>query len=47
MYIASIRIHNFRCFQDTTIDFQPGLNVIIGENNARQDDGIASTDARV
>lgn len=34
MYIASIRIQNFRCFKDCTIDFQPGLNVIIGENNA-------------
>ena len=34
MYIARIRIRNYRCFQDTTVDFQPGLNVIIGENNA-------------
>jgi putative ATP-dependent endonuclease of OLD family len=34
MFIASIRIQNFRCFQDTEIDFKPGLNVIIGENNA-------------
>ncbi len=34
MYIASIRIQNYRCFKDTTIEFQPGLNVIIGENNA-------------
>jgi len=34
MYIARIRINNFRCFRDAVIDFQPGLNVIIGENNA-------------
>ena len=34
MYIAKIRMINFRCFKDTAIDFQPGLNVIIGENNA-------------
>lgn len=34
MYIASIRIHNYRCFRDATIEFRPGLNVIIGENNA-------------
>ena len=34
MYIARIRVKNFRCFQDMTVDFQPGLNVIIGENNA-------------
>src|SRR5206468_822538 len=24
----------YRCFRDTTVDFRPGLNVIIGENNA-------------
>ena len=34
MYIARIHIHNYRCFQDTAIDFQPGLKVIISENNA-------------
>jgi predicted ATP-dependent endonuclease of OLD family len=34
MYIARIRVQNYRCFQDSTIEFQPGLNVIIGENNA-------------
>ena len=34
MYIARIRIQNYRCFKDSTVEFQPGLNVIIGENNA-------------
>ncbi len=34
MYIARIRIQNYRCFRDSTVEFQPGLNVIIGENNA-------------
>lgn len=34
MYIARIRIQNFRCFKETEIEFQPGLNVIIGENNS-------------
>ncbi|TWU39844.1 recombination protein F [Novipirellula aureliae] len=33
MYIARIQITNYRCFKNNTIDFQPGLNVIIGENN--------------
>jgi putative ATP-dependent endonuclease of the OLD family len=33
VYIAKIRLQNYRCFRDTSIDFQPGLNVIIGENN--------------
>lgn len=34
MYISQIRIQNYRCFKDSTIEFQPGLNVIIGENNS-------------
>ena len=34
MYIARIRIQNYRCFKDSTIEFRPGLNVIIGENNS-------------
>ena len=34
MYIARIHIQNYRCFRDSVVDFQPGLNVIIGENNA-------------
>jgi putative ATP-dependent endonuclease of OLD family len=33
MYISNVRIQNYRCFKDTTIDFRPGVNVIIGENN--------------
>lgn len=34
MYIASIHVQNYRCFRDCVVEFQPGLNVIIGENNA-------------
>ena len=34
MYIARIHIQNYRCFDDITVEFQPGLNIIIGENNA-------------
>lgn len=34
MYISNIRIQNFRVFENTTVDFFPGLNVIIGENNS-------------
>lgn len=34
MYIAKLVITNFRCFRQTTVDFQPGINVILGENNA-------------
>jgi putative ATP-dependent endonuclease of the OLD family len=33
MYISKIRIQNFRCFEDVEIEFNEGLNVIIGENN--------------
>jgi putative ATP-dependent endonuclease of OLD family len=34
MYISSLRIQNFRGFQDTTCEFRPGVTVIIGENNS-------------
>lgn len=34
MFIASAHIRNYRCFLDEKVDFQPGLNVIIGENNS-------------
>lgn len=34
MYISSVRIKNFRCFRDTFIEFQPGINALIGENNS-------------
>lgn len=34
MYIAKLAITNLRCFCQTTIEFQPGINVILGENNA-------------
>ncbi len=34
MYISKLRVQNFRCFRDVTVEFTPDLNVIIGENNA-------------
>lgn len=34
MYIARVRIQNYRCFRCTNVRFQPGVNVIIGENNS-------------
>ncbi|QCT01465.1 SMC domain-containing protein [Paenibacillus algicola] len=34
MYISKLTIQNFRCFQDFTIEFNEGLNVLIGGNNA-------------
>lgn len=34
MYISNIHISNFRNFVNTSIKFTPGLNVIIGHNNA-------------
>jgi putative ATP-dependent endonuclease of OLD family len=34
MYISTVHITNYRCFQDTLVDFVPGVNVIIGENNS-------------
>lgn len=34
MYISSITIHGFRNFETATINFQEGVNIIIGHNNA-------------
>lgn len=36
MYLKTFSIRNFRCFGDKKVDFEfkPGVNVIIGENNA-------------
>ena len=34
MYISEIHIENFRNFDNFTMDFQKGLNVIIGANNS-------------
>lgn len=34
MYIESIRIKNFRSFLDFSMEFQKGLNVIVGANNS-------------
>ena len=34
MYISSIEINNFRNFKNNTINFNDGVNVIIGHNNA-------------
>lgn len=34
MYISELAIRNYRTFIDTTIDFLPGVTVLIGENNS-------------
>lgn len=34
MYIQKISIKNYRCFRDFSMEFQKGLNVIIGTNNS-------------
>ena len=34
MYVAKLVITNLRCFHQTTVDSNPGINVILGENNA-------------
>lgn len=33
MYLAKLSISNFRRLKNVTLDFQPGLNVIVGPNN--------------
>lgn len=34
MYISSIELLNFRSFKNKKVDFQEGLNVLIGHNNS-------------
>jgi putative ATP-dependent endonuclease of OLD family len=34
MFLAKVRILNYRCFADQTVKFRPGVNVLLGENNA-------------
>lgn len=34
MYVQKISIKNYRCFRDFSMEFQKGLNVIIGANNS-------------
>lgn len=34
MYLQKITIKNYRCFQNFSMEFQKGLNVIIGANNS-------------
>jgi predicted ATP-binding protein involved in virulence len=34
MRLKQIRIENFRCFNDLTVDLHPRLNVLVGENGA-------------
>ena len=33
MFLSELKVKNFRCLEDLRIVFQPGLNVIVGENN--------------
>lgn len=33
MYLARVQIKNFRNLVDVTVEFRPGLNVLVGENN--------------
>ena len=32
MYFSSVRIHNFKAIQDMTLQFKPGVNLLIGDN---------------
>ena len=33
MYLSRIEVQNFRCLEAIVVEFRPGLNVILGENN--------------
>lgn len=34
MYLAELQIQNYRCFLNQVVYFTPGVNVLLGENNA-------------
>lgn len=34
MYLKTFRIKNFRGIRETKLNFSPGINILIGENNA-------------
>lgn len=34
MFLNELKIKNFRLIKDTTFNFSPGINILIGENNA-------------
>lgn len=35
MYISKFRVFNYKSFKDSTLlEFKPGINIIIGQNNA-------------
>src|SRR5690349_577404 len=40
LFLNSLQVTNFRAIRDATFTFQPGLNVIIGANNAAKTAGI-------
>ena len=34
MAIRKIKIHNFKCFRDFETELNPGLNILVGDNEA-------------
>jgi putative ATP-dependent endonuclease of OLD family len=44
MYIHRIRIENFRCFRLLEMRLRPGVNVVVGENNAGKTSLLAAID---
>lgn len=32
MYLKNITVNNFKCFEDLTVDFSEGVNLLIGNN---------------
>ncbi|MBQ5585616.1 MAG: AAA family ATPase, partial [Selenomonadaceae bacterium] len=34
MRLKSLRLHNFRCFEDLQMEFHPHCNVLVGINGA-------------
>ena len=34
MFLKRFEVKNYRCIKDATIDFNEGVNILIGENNS-------------
>lgn len=41
MYIAEVRLHNFRSYRDACVRLSPGINVVVGPNNAGKSNLLA------
>lgn len=44
MYLKKMQLYHFRNFDNTTIDFQDGVNIIVGPNNSGKSNLLCAID---